>query len=53
MVDFNIQAWVETIIPEEEPGEPGTEEKDREVIETREWQIRFVPRKKPLSFQLH
>ena len=46
MVDFNIQAWVETIIPEEEPGEPGTEEKDREVIETREWQIRFVPRKK-------
>ena len=46
MVDFNIQAWVETIIPEEEPGEPGTVDIDKEVIETRKWQIKFVPRRK-------
>ena len=30
---------------DEIPGEPGTEEKDRKVIETRKWEIAFIPRK--------
>jgi hypothetical protein len=30
---------------DEDPGEPATKEEDKKVIETREWEIAFIPRK--------
>ena len=45
MLDLPIEVTVPTEEPTDEPGEPGTSEKDKKVIETREWEIAFIPRK--------
>lgn len=46
MLDLPIEITVPMEEPKEEPGEPGHEEDRKKVIETREWEIAFIPRKK-------